>query len=144
MTVSGFLKRTASGSNPCHLNVTIGGFSVVLKGVADSTVGTHYRTGALHCFTLRGNWRHLEHDWIAKPCICIYEPVGKAHTLVITKDLPERMVAVLVVRGVLIYLDKAADGGFAAYKDGFTLLELTRKCCRQAGLNARQLDLMTR
>ena len=44
----------------------------------------------------------------------------------------------------LIYLDKPANGGVAAYEDGFTLLELTRKYYREAGLDARQLDLLIR
>jgi 2,4'-dihydroxyacetophenone dioxygenase len=63
---------------------------------------------------------------------------------VITEDSPEPMVAVFVVEGGLIYLDKAADGGFAAYEDGFSLLELTRKYYREAGLDVRQLDLLVR
>jgi hypothetical protein len=54
------------------------------------------------------------------------------------------MVAVFVVEGGLIYLDKAVNGGFAAYEDGFSLLELTRKHYREAGLDARQLDLLVR
>jgi hypothetical protein len=36
------------------------------------------------------------------------------------------------------------NGGFAAYEDGFTLLELTRKYYREAGLDVRQLDLLVR
>jgi len=32
-----------------------------------------------------------------------------------------------VVEGGLIYLDKPANGSVAAYEDGFTLLDLTRK-----------------
>jgi len=35
---------------------------------------------------MRGHWRYLEHDWIAKPGTFIYEPAGEAHTLVITED----------------------------------------------------------
>jgi hypothetical protein len=54
------------------------------------------------------------------------------------------MMTLFVVGGGLIYLDKAVNGGFAAYEDGFTLLELTRKYYREAGLDARQLDLLVR
>jgi 2,4'-dihydroxyacetophenone dioxygenase len=54
------------------------------------------------------------------------------------------MVALFVVGGGLIYLDKPVNGGFAAYEDGFTLLELTRNYYRDAGLDARQLDLLVR
>ena len=87
-------------------------------------------------------------DWqdqeIAKPGTFIYEPAGKAHTLVITDDSPEAAIILFVVEGGLIYLDKVVNGGFAAYKDGFTALELTRNYYREAGLDARQLDLLVR
>jgi hypothetical protein len=49
-----------------------------------------------------------------------------------------------VVEGGLIYLDKPTNGGVAAYEDGFTLLDLTRKYYREAGLDARQLDQLVR
>ena len=49
-----------------------------------------------------------------------------------------------VVEGGLIYLDKPTNGGVAAYEDGFTLLELCRKYHREAGLDARELDLLIR
>src|SRR5258707_233174 len=84
----------------------------------------------------------LEHDWIAKPGTYIFEPAGEAHTLVITEDSPEPMVTLFVVGGGLIYLDKPVNGTVAAYEDGFTLLELTRKYYREAGLDVRQLDLL--
>lgn len=129
---------------PCHFNVTSGGFSVILKGLPGSMVGTHYHAGTVHGYTLRGHWRYLEYDWIAKPGTYIYEPAGEAHTLVITKDSPEPMMAVFVVGGSLIYLDKSADGGFAAYEDGFTVLELSRKYYREAGLDASKSDLLIR
>ena len=37
-----------------------------------------------------------------------------------------------------------AFSGVAACEDGFTLLELTRKYYREAGLDVRQLDLLVR
>jgi len=40
--------------------------------------------------TMRGHWRYLEHDWIAKPGTYIFEPAGEAHTLVITRTHPSR------------------------------------------------------
>jgi hypothetical protein len=54
------------------------------------------------------------------------------------------MIALFVVGGGLVYLDKAVNGGFAACEDGFTLLALTRKYYHEAGLDARQLDLLVR
>jgi 2,4'-dihydroxyacetophenone dioxygenase len=129
---------------PCCFNVTSGGFSVVLKGLAGAKLGTHYHVGTVRGYTMRGHWRYLEHDWIAKPGTFIYEPAGEAHTLVITDDSPEAALIFFVVEGGLIYLDKAVNGSFAAFEDGFTLLELTRNYYREAGLGVLKLDLLVR
>ncbi|HXE74160.1 MAG TPA: 2,4'-dihydroxyacetophenone dioxygenase family protein [Candidatus Xenobia bacterium] len=129
---------------PCYFNLTSGGFSGLVKGLPGSRVGTHYHIGTVEGYTMRGHWRYLEHDWVAKPGTYIYEPAGEAHTLVVTEDSPEPMVTLFVVDGGLIHLDKAEGGSFAAYEDGFTLLELCRKYYRDAGLDARQLDLLVR
>lgn len=129
---------------PCHFNCTGGGFSVVLRGLPGARLGTHYHVGTVRGYTMRGHWRYLEHDWVAKPGTFIYEPAGEAHTLVITEDSPEPALIMFVVEGGLIYLDKPVNGSLAAYEDGFTVLELTRKYYREAGLDARQLDQLVR
>jgi 2,4'-dihydroxyacetophenone dioxygenase len=129
---------------PCCFNVTSGGFSVVLKGLPGAKLGTHYHVGTVRGYTMRGHWRYLEHDWVARPGTFIYEPAGEAHTLVITDDSPEPALILFMVEGGLIYLDKPANGGFAAYEDGFTALELTRKYYRETGLDVRSLDLLVR
>jgi len=36
---------------PCHFNVTSGGFSVVLKGLPGAALGTHYHIGTVRGFT---------------------------------------------------------------------------------------------
>jgi len=54
------------------------------------------------------------------------------------------MVTIFVVEGGLIYLDQAERGGFAAYEDGFTLLELCRNYHRQSNLDVGLLDRLVR
>jgi len=129
---------------PCCFDVTSGGFSVILKGLPGAQLGVHYHVGTVRGYTLRGKWRYLEHDWIAGPGSFIYEPAGEAHTLVIAEDSPEPALIFFVVEGGLIYLDKVESGSFAAYEDGFSLLELTRDHYRQAGLDAHSLDALIR
>jgi quercetin dioxygenase-like cupin family protein len=129
---------------PCHFNVTSGGFSVVLKGLPGAKLGVHYHVGTVRGFTMRGHWRYLEHDWVATPGTFIYEPAGEAHTLVVPEDSPEPALIFFCVEGGLVYLDKAVDGGFGAYEDGFTALEFCRKYYREAGLDVRELDLLIR
>ena len=129
---------------PCHFNVTSGGMSVILKGLPGAVLGTHYHVGTVRGYTMQGHWRYLEHDWIAKPGTFIYEPAGEAHTLVILEDSPEPAIILFMVEGGLVYLDKVAEGSFAAYEDGFTALELCRKHYRDTGLDVSQLDLLVR
>ena len=129
---------------PCCFNVTSGGFSVLLKGLPGAQLGVHYHVGIVRGYTLRGNWRYLEHDWIAKPGTFIYEPAGEAHTLVVTDDSPEPALIMFIVEGGLVYLDNPINGGFAAYEDGFSALELCRNYYREAGLDVKLLDALIR
>ena len=129
---------------PCCINVTAGGFSVLLKGLPGAQLGVHYHVGTVRGYTLRGHWRYLEHDWIAKPGTFIYEPAGEAHTLVVTDDSPEPAVILFMVEGGLIYLENPVDGKFAAYEDGFSILEIFRSHYRNAGLDVTQLDALIR
>jgi 2,4'-dihydroxyacetophenone dioxygenase len=129
---------------PCSFNVTTGGFTVVLKGLPGAKLGVHYHVGTVRGYTIRGHWRYLEHDWIAKPGTFIYEPAGEAHTLVITEDSPEPALILFIVEGGLVYLDKGVNGSFTAYEDGFSALELSRKYYREAGLDVGQLDKLIR
>lgn len=129
---------------PCCFDVTSGGFSVLLRGLPGAKLGVHYHIGTVRGFTMRGHWRYLEHDWIARPGTFIYEPAGEAHTLVITDDSPEPALIFFVVEAGLIYLDKPDGGGFAAYEDGFSMLELSRKHYRESGLDPSQLDALIR
>lgn len=113
-------------------------------GLPGVELGTHYHIGNVRGFTMRGHWRYLEHDWVAKPGTFIYEPAGEAHTLVVTEDSPGPAVIFFAVEGGLIYLDKAVDGGFGAYEDGFTALVLCRQYYGEAGLDVRKLDALVR
>ena len=53
-------------------------------------------------------------------------------------------VIFFVVDGALVYLDKPVNGTLAAFEDGFSALELSRKFYREAGLDVGKLDLRIR
>ncbi|MEN8375647.1 MAG: 2,4'-dihydroxyacetophenone dioxygenase family protein [Gemmatimonadota bacterium] len=127
---------------PCHFNVTTGGFTAVLKALPGTVVPKHYHVSTVQGYTLQGTWRYLEHDWIASAGTFIFEPAGEAHTLVVPEDATEPMITLFVVSGALVYVDDAGD--FVAYEDGFTLLELARQHCREQGLDLARLDALIR
>ena len=129
---------------PCSYDLSAGAFSLVLKAVPGASLGTHYHVGQVYGLTMNGNWRYLEHDWIAKPGTFVFEPAGEAHTLVITDDSPEPAVIFFMINGGLVYLDKPKDGVFAAYEDAFTALQFSRAYYREAGLDPAELDALIR
>ena len=34
-------------------------------------------------YVIRGSWRYLEHDWVAREGTFVFEPPGEIHTLVV-------------------------------------------------------------
>lgn len=128
----------------CHFNVTSGGFSNILKILPGSRLNPHYHISPVHGLTLRGSWRYLEHDWVARAGTYIFEPAGEAHTLVVDADAGEPMMTFFVLQGGLIYLDSVENGQVVGYDDGFTLLELAREHYRKVGLSQSLIDALIR
>lgn len=129
---------------PCSFDLSAGAYSLVLKAMPGASLGVHYHVGQVYGFTISGQWRYLEHDWIAKPGTFVFEPVGEAHTLTILKESPEPALIFFIVHGALIYLDKPKGGSMAAYEDGFSALEFCRSYYREAGLDPAELDRLIR
>jgi 2,4'-dihydroxyacetophenone dioxygenase len=129
---------------PCSFNLSSGSWSVVLKALPGVSLGIHYHVGQVNGYTMKGHWGYLEYDWTAVPGTFIYEPAGEAHTLVIREDSPEPAIIFFTIEGGLIYLDKPVDGGFAAYEDAFTALELSRSRYREIGMDVAELDRLVR
>ena len=93
---------------------------------------------------MRGQWRYLEHDWIAGPGTYNFEPPGEAHTLVALEDSPEPVLILFIVDAALVYLDKPLDGNFAAFEDAFSALELCRAHYHSIGRDPAELDKLIR
>jgi quercetin dioxygenase-like cupin family protein len=129
---------------PCWFNVSTGGFAILLKALPGAQLGVHYHVGSVHGYTMRGQWRYLEHDWIAGPGTYNFEPPGEAHTLVVLEDSPEPMLTLFIVDAALIYLEKPKDGAFAAFEDAFTALELCRAHYRSIGRDQAEVDRLIR
>jgi 2,4'-dihydroxyacetophenone dioxygenase len=129
---------------PCQFNLSNGGFIVMLRAQPGAQMPPHFHSTSVIGYTLRGNWRYLEHDWAAKIGTFIYEPAGEAHTLIVDANETEPAIILFVVTGGFIYIDKVSDGNMLAYDDGFTLLEIARQHYKAFGLDSGLLDAMIR
>ena len=63
----------------CKVNRATGEMAFLLRAEPGAGLGTHYYHGVVVAYTIRGQWRHLDEGWIAKPGAVIIEPAGSTH-----------------------------------------------------------------
>lgn len=101
----------------------------------------HRHPHAVHAFTLAGQWRYLEHDWVARAGSYIYEAPGDTHTLVVD-EAGEDMMTLFFITGALMFIDE--DGQVTDYDDVFRVIERARRHYIKAGLGADYIDQLLR
>lgn len=53
---------------------------VLMKAPLDMQLPRHHHTGTVMVYTIEGQWKYKEHDWIAKPGSVVYETAASTHT----------------------------------------------------------------
>lgn len=132
--------RPGVALRPMMFDITNGGWSNLLRIGAGESLACHYHTQPVHGFTLKGSWRYLEHNWVAREGTYIFEPPGEMHTLL--ADAKTGMTTFFVTRGALIYADP--DGRQIGYEDVFTRLAQCREHYERTGRDQAELDRMIR
>ena len=102
---------------------------------------TSARTARGRLCRAQGQWRYLEHDWVATAGAYVYEPAGETHTLVVDDDVPE-MISLFQVNGAMIYVDP--DGVAVGYDDVFSKIDLCRRHFVSVGLGENYVDQFIR
>jgi 2,4'-dihydroxyacetophenone dioxygenase len=125
---------------PLLINVTQGYYVNLLRVRRAGVLSRHRHFGPVHAFTLRGAWRYLEHDWVAREGDYVFEPPGETHTLVVPDNVAE-MVTLFHVTGGYSYVDP--DGNAVGYEDAFTKLDAARRHYGAVGL-AHMIDKVVR
>lgn len=121
---------------PYRFDLSTGTWTNLLKVVGGGRVNRHRHSGGpVVGYVLRGSWRYLERDWVARPGTFVYEPPGDIHTLVVEGD--DEMQTLFTVSGVMQYLDD--DDRVIGQDDVFTKLERYRSFCRAQGI--AEIDL---
>ena len=118
---------------PILFNVSNGYWINLLKVTRAGILNRHLHPAPVFGYVIKGSWRYLEHDWVAKEGSFVYEPPGEVHTLVVDEDV-EEMITLFHVQGTLIYKDE--EGNTVGYDDVHTKLDLCRKHFEKVGLGA--------
>jgi 2,4'-dihydroxyacetophenone dioxygenase len=126
---------------PLLLSASQGYYINLLRVRRAGVLSRHRHLGPVHAFTMRGNWRYLEHDWYAVPGSYAFEPPGETHTLIVPENVPE-MITLFHVTGGYVYVDDL--GVPTGYEDVFTKITAARRHYEQHHSNSSYVDGLIR
>jgi 2,4'-dihydroxyacetophenone dioxygenase len=126
---------------PLLLGASHGYWMNLLKVRKAGVLSRHRHPMPVHGFVLKGEWRYLEHDWVATEGGYVYEAPGETHTLVVDPHVAE-MITLFQVNGAMIYVDP--DGRATGYDDVFTRIDRCRAHYAGNGLGADYVDRFIR
>ena len=89
---------------PLLLAASRGYWMNLLRVRKAGVLSRHRHPQPVHAFVLKGEWRYLEHDWVAREGSYAYEAPGETHTLVVDPHV-EEMITLFQVNGAMIYVD---------------------------------------
>ncbi len=108
---------------------------LMMKAPADLELARHHHTGTVIVYTVEGQWKYKEHDWIAGPGSCVFETAGTRHTpQAVGKG---ELLMFVVLQGELIYLDENEQ--ILATENWRTAMERYLAYCQDNGLEPRDL-----
>ncbi|MDH4846219.1 MULTISPECIES: 2,4'-dihydroxyacetophenone dioxygenase family protein [Pseudomonas] len=99
----------AEGLNLKLLQADVEGgvFAVRISFAPGVQLPPHKHTGAVHAYTLKGEWTYLEH--VGSPSSTagsyLYEPPGSVHTLKVADHNTEETDVVFIIYGAMLLLD---------------------------------------
>ncbi len=128
-------------SRPLCYNISQGYWVHLTKVIGGGFLSRHKHPAPVHGFVIKGSWRYLEHDWVAKEGSYLFEPPGEIHTLVVDEDCDE-MITLFHNTGALIYCDES--GNTIGSTDVFDRIEVARNHFIKAGLGENFIDQFIR
>jgi quercetin dioxygenase-like cupin family protein len=128
---------------PLLLNTVTGSWCNLLRVRKTGVLSRHIHPAWVVGYVIKGAWRYLEHDWIAKAGTFVYEPPGEIHTLVVDQVAGvDEMITFFNISGAMVYVDE--QGKQTGYEDVFTKLAMCRAHYEKVGLGAKYVDQFVR
>ena len=93
---------------PLLLNTVTGSWCNLLRVRKAGVLSKHIHPSMVVGYVIKGAWRYLEHDWVARQGAFVYEPPGEVHTLVVDEG-HEEMITFFNIQGAMVYVDGEGD-----------------------------------
>lgn len=130
---------------PLLLNTVTGSWCNLLRVRKSGVLSRHIHPSWVTGYVIKGAWRYLEHDWVAREGAFVYEPPGEIHTLVVDEavggDVTE-MITLFNIHGAMVYVD--GSGATTGYEDVFTKIAMCRRHYAAVGLGEGFVDQFVR
>ncbi|HYN59132.1 MAG TPA: 2,4'-dihydroxyacetophenone dioxygenase family protein [Rubrivivax sp.] len=129
---------------PLLLNTVTGSWCNLLRVRKSGVLSRHVHPSWAVGYVIRGAWRYLEHDWVAREGAFVYEPPGEIHTLVVDESVggATEMITFFNIHGAMVYVDDA--GQTIGYEDVFTKMAMCSAHYEAVGLGATYVDQFVR
>lgn len=125
---------------PLLLNRVTGEWVNLLRVRRAGMLSRHLHPAPVHGYVIKGSWRYLEHNWVARAGMYVFEPPGEIHTLVVDDD--DEMITLFHVSATLIYFDDHMKP--CGHDDVHTKLEMCRRHFEEVGLGAQFVEQFVR
>lgn len=126
---------------PLLLNTVSGGWCNLLRVRKSGVLNRHRHPMLVVGYVIKGRWKYLEHDWVAREGSFVYEPPGEIHTLVVPEDCPE-MITFFSISGAMIYLDE--HDRQVGYEDVWSKIDMCRHHYAAVGLGSDYVEQFVR
>lgn len=113
-----------------------GEWITLLKAPADIELPRHHHSGTVHVYTISGEWKYKEHDWVAKPGSFVFETAGTEHTPI--GQGKEEVITLNIVQGDWALIDDA--GRVLAVENWKTVMQRYLDFCRETGIEAQDIS----
>ena len=128
---------------PLLLNTVTGSWCNLLRVRKSGVLSRHIHPSWVTGYVIKGAWRYLEHEWVARAGAFVYEPPGEIHTLVVDEVVGvDEMITLFNIHGAMIYLDD--QGQTTGYEDVFTKIQMCRQHYTDNGLGEGYIDSLVR
>ncbi len=116
-----------------------GEWITLLKAPANIELPRHHHSGTVHVYTVSGEWKYKEHDWIASAGSFVFETAGTQHTPVsLGKD---EVITLNIVQGDWNLIDDS--GRVLATENWRTVMQRYLDHCKAHGIQPVDISSFT-
>jgi 2,4'-dihydroxyacetophenone dioxygenase len=115
---------------PLRISPRAGTWTNLLRVTKRGTINLHRHLDAVEAWVIKGEWRYLERDWVARSGTYVFEPPGDIHTLMNTGE--EEMVTLFSIHGPIEYIGAGGETIFTETAE--TKLSKCVSYCQEKGI----------